>query len=405
MPTQIYYISSLNQESALDACGNHIGSIEAQGQTDGTTVTDGFMTITNCKAAFKFYTTPNSGDGDLPSNNSGQEGSATWTAKNKDITTFTNGTIGTDASGSIQEVIQALATAVFGSPESVDFFSNASAIKLSITDSFTNLLNRVNSNIENPPVVALGNAMIYNYPERFTLQYTATGSNGVSYNTSLFKNCKAVGAISGATADVDVTLDASGSIGVMTVTDLSGVTVFVLNEEVAITDPLGKTNLNVVANSLSPTDLTKYNDGSGNLTQIDYVFNSGDIGVYTQIAVSGDVSGNGALCTCRIASGGGVASIYVTTDATTAFADLEALTFTNGAGVAVGNVTIAAANPVQVAMLNGTLDDSNGTSLPFESGDTIRTMYTFNANASQLVAGTSDVAIMDHKMYMDFVIA
>ena len=131
----------------------------------------------------------------------------------------------------------------------------------------------------------------------------------------------------------------------------------------------------------------------------------GGLGGTLPIVGIGGVIGAGALCTCRIASDGSVASIYVTTDATTLFADLEALTFTNGAGVAVGNVTIAAANPVQVAMLNGTLDDSNGTSLPFESGDTIRTMYTFNANASQLVAGTNDVAIMDHKMYMDFVIA
>ena len=73
MATQTYYISSLNQESALDACGNHTGSIEAQGITDGTTVADGVMTSTECKSAFKFYTTPDSGDGNLPSKNSGKK--------------------------------------------------------------------------------------------------------------------------------------------------------------------------------------------------------------------------------------------------------------------------------------------------------------------------------------------
>lgn len=404
MATQIYYISSLNGSSALNDTGDHIGSIEAQGQTDGTTVADGVMLIADCKSAFKFYTTPNAGDGNLPSKTSGQEGSANWTAINKVSTSFTNGTIGDATTGSIQEVNQALAKSVFGSPEAVDFFSNTPEIVTSVNASFTSLLAGVNSNTSNTPVVALGNAIIYNYPERFTLQYNASGSSATSYATSLFSNCKAVGAISGAIADVEVNLSAASTIGVMSVNSKTSGT-FELNEEVSITDPDGNTDLNVVANSLSSNDLAIYNAGTGNLTQGDYVFNSGDIGVYTQIAVSGGVAGAGALCTCRIASDGSVASIYVTTDATTPFADLEALTFTNGAGVAVGDITIAAANPVQSAMLNGTLDSVSGTSLPFQSGDTIRTMYSFNANASQMVAGTSDVAIMDHKMYMDFVIA
>ncbi len=403
MATQIYYISSLNGSSALNDTGDHIGSIEAQGITDGADVNDGVMTSTECKSAFKFYTTPGSGDGNLPSKNSGQEEYANWTAINKGNTSFTNGTIGDATTGSVQEINQALATSVFGSPEAVDFFSNTPEIVTSVNASFTSLLGSVNSNTSTAPVVALGNAIIFNYPERFTLQYTATGSDAASYTTSLFSNCKAVGAISGAIADVEVNLSAAGTIGVMSVNSLTSGT-FELNEEVAITDPDGNTDLNVVANSLNNTDLAIYNAGTGTLTQT-YTFMSGDIGVYTQIAVSGGGGGAGALCTCRIASNGSVESIYVTTAATTTFADLEALTFTNGAGVAVGDVTIAAANPVQVAMLNGTLADSNGTSLPFESGDTIRTMYTFNANASQLVAGTSDVAIMNHTMYMDFVIA
>lgn len=400
-----YYISPLNQSESLGTAGAHTGSIEAAALLNGTTITNGGATLSNCLSAFKFYTTitgsENTSAALYPS---GRELDARWTAINKAITTFTNGTM----TPNVLEIKKELARSVFGNNESFDYFSNQSALDSAISTAFTTCLSGVNTNVANNPVVALGNAMMYRNPARFALKYNAAHVGTAAGGTaSIYKSCVLTGSFGSTppSAVVHVTVS-GGAVTQITLVSVSGT--FVLNEETTISDPNGHTDLSFKL-ILTSDDVTRLNTPSLNtdfsLAGVEALIGY-EHGVYTQVPVLVGETDSGARVTVRLANDHSISSIHTTTIATTPLARTNTVIFTDGAGSG-NNISISSINPIQVAMLNGTLDDSvNGTSFPFETNDVIRVKYSFSNNSQQYVAGSSStVAVMDYACYMDFVVA
>ena len=398
----VLYISGLNSSDTI-AQGQSTGSIEAQPTTNGTTISGTISTIL-AQPIFKFYTTPNAGDGNLPVQSSGQEGSSNWTAVSKVATadyTFENGPIGNAQSGNVQEVLQRLAQAIFGSNEAVDLFSNTETLTQSITSAFAKMQLDVNTNTTLTSSQQLGNALLYYQPERFTMQYTAVPSTEQGGNTSLYKSCKITGAF-GQESNVNVVLSlVEGNVTITSIEVQTSNTLFSVDEEVSITDPLGLTNLSITGR-LTSSDVTALSTGTGVLNLDGVVLTTGDVGVYTQIeAKIGSANTDGsAICTCILNLNNSIKSIYVTS-AGSEYLKTNEINFTNGAGVG-NDIKIPSINSVQTAMLNGTLDAP--TEQPLQINDTIRVLYTINQHSDQTIAGTSDTAIMEYTTYMDFVL-
>jgi hypothetical protein len=389
MPTQTWYISGLNQSDDLDEQGLFIGSVEVQPDVNCSTVNSTFHTLDKAQALFKIHTTADTTASNFPSKTSGQEGSAHFTGiATPENTAFVNGAVGEGASGDkVEEGMNNLSRAVFGHAEAFDLFSNGGALIDSFQASFTQMeTNLQTAGAGDASVsVAVANAMMYNYNSRFTLQYNAAAAaaNTLVGGVSSYKICRVTGAISGALALATVVLSAANTLTSITVTSLTSGT-FVEAEEVSITDPTGLTALSFIAASLHADDVIVLNAGTGALRNGDFT-GTGLIGVYTDIAVASSGSGAGAKCTCIINADHSVKTIYVTTiaGALTQFAKNEIVTFTNGGAVSTGNIQITSINSIGAAMLNGTLDETDGTELPMESNDTIRVKYTIPVNGSQ----------------------
>jgi hypothetical protein len=404
MATQIYYVSGLNVNSELGSPGDFTGSIQPQPSTTGTTITDGTFTgKVGAQSLFKFHTTSDANDNNYPTQY-GQTTNTNWTALPKlndsELNYFVNGSVGTgNSTGALWEGLSDLSTAVFGSSEAWDLFSNLSDIKTSYTAAFVDCLSQVESIVTNDSVAQLGNAIMFHHPERFTLQYTAEKEDSIQdLDKSEYKECLATGA-SGGSAVVDVGI--IGSISAITsITTTISNNLFVEGEEVTITDPLGKTQLQITMEALTSGDTTALNTDSGNFLPASLcTIDNAESGVYTQLEVIGSSVGTGALCTCRI-SNGGVESLYVTTVGTTSYAKNDNLFFNNGSQIA----SITSINSVQSAMLNGTLDDDvNGTELPLETLDTIRVRYSIPLNTGQQNP-SGEIVSFTSSWFMDFVV-
>jgi hypothetical protein len=407
MPSQTYYVSALNQSSTLGDQGAYTGSIEAQPSTTGTTVAGTLSS--DVGSLFKFYTTSDGNGNNYPVNDAGNESSQLWTAIEKPTTTgvFANGSLGDgNSSGALWEGLNDLSTAVFGSSEAWDLFSNLDTMKSSYSTAFAACLTALDAVNNTTPVEQLGNAMILNYPERFTLQYNAAAAtdNTLDVSTSVYKLCEARNT-DGAVALVTVSMDDASTIGSIVVTSKTSGT-FAANDEVSITDPNGKTNLQVTLAVVSSANATKLQGGSGTLdTTSGATVVAAEAGVYTQIAVSSSGGSSDALCTCKVATVSGsaaVTSLYVTTTGS-GYAKGEALTFTNGGKASSGNIAIASGNSVQAAMLNGSLDSTNGIEFPFESNDVIRVRYQIPLHGSQ-ANPAGDVVSHTSSWFMDFTV-
>lgn len=404
MPSQTYYVSALNQSSTLGDQGAYTGSIEAQPSTTGTTVAGTLSS--DVGSLFKFYTTSDGNGNNYPVNDAGNESSQLWTAIAKPTTTgvFANGSLGDgNSSGALWEGLNDLSTAVFGSSEAWDLFSNLDTMKSSYSTAFAACLTALDAVNTTTPVEQLGNAMILNYPERFTLQYNAAAAtdNTLDVSTSVYQLCEARNT-DGALALVTVSMsDATTLSSIVVNSKVSGT--FAANDEVSITDPSGQTNLQVTLAAVVTANASKLEAGSGTLdTASGATVVAAEAGVYTNIAASSS-SGSNAKCTCKVATVSGsaaVTSIYVTT-AGSGYAKGEALTFTNGGKASSGNIAIASGNSVQAAMLNGSLDSTDGTEFPFESSDVIRVRYQIPLHGSQ-ANPAGDVVSHTSSWFMDF---
>jgi mitotic spindle assembly checkpoint protein MAD2 len=396
-------VSGLNANKELDSSGDFTGSIQPQPSTTGTTIAASFKRKVDAQSLFKFYTTSDANDSNYPTKY-GQTTFTNWMALPKlaNLDYFENGDLGTgNSAGALWEGLSDLSTAVFGSSEAWDLFSNLSDIKNSYTIAFDECLSQVEDNNTTDSVTQLGNAIMFNHPERFTLQYTASVDDSIiDVDKSDYKKCLATGA-SGGSAEVDVLLLNSTTITSITTTTVSGT--FVEGEEVTITDPLGKTNLQITISNLTIVDTDALNSTSALVLDSPFTIDNAESGVYTQLSVGGSAFGSGALCSCKLIDNDEtleVESLYVTTEGTGYLKD-DSLILASSIGDIVAS--IASINSVQSAMLNGLLDSTAGTELPLESDDTIRVRYSIPLNSGQHNP-SGEIVSFTSSWFMDFVV-
>ena len=114
-------------------------------------------------------------------------------------------------------------------------------------------------------------------------------------------------------------------------------------------------------------------------------------GTYTSLTATGSNSGATCTVTSVIESASIVQSIAVTTTNGT-FSQGENVVIANGGGSGV-NITITNINPVQVALLNGTINSSSvPTKAPLEVGDKIKILYQLSTATGQINASGNSVS-------------
>ena len=157
----IYYnmvhiiLPTLNQTATLGTLATFIGA-GAPAEIGNATTLTGSISTAATGALFKFYTTPNVGDLNLPATTSDVTNS-NWTALPKVATadifiaplelggTWTPGT-STDLRTGEHEMVFKLAEAIFGNGEAGDLLSNPAAIMSSFSSSIATCAAAVNSN-------------------------------------------------------------------------------------------------------------------------------------------------------------------------------------------------------------------------------------------------------------------
>jgi hypothetical protein len=410
----IYYnmvhiiLPTLNQTAILGTIATFIGAGAPEEIGNATTLTGSIDTAAT-GALFKFYTTPNVGDTNVPATTSDVTHS-NWTALAKVATAdifiaplelggpWTPGTA-TDLRTGEHEMVFKLAEAIFGNGEAGDLLSNPAEIMLSFSDSITSCAIAVNNNNSVQATTDLINGLLYTTPQRFAMKYNSVVT-GALYTASKFIGLTAIGT-GGAIATVDVGMSASGTVSSIIVTGHTSGT-FVLDEKVSITDGYGGSDV-VITLTLTADQATKLTAGTGDFSTLVTTSASATMGTYTGVIATGTTSTATATVTVLCSSATSVLKLFVSTVSSGTFQKGEQVTFTNGGG-STHNVTIASINSVQVAALNGTLDNILGTDAPLEDGDDLSVMFKVNSHASQTNASGSVVSTT-YKARFNFVAA
>lgn len=388
----------------------------------------------NCKvtttaaigAAFLFYTTPTSGYNDYPTQDSGVAAtSANFVGKNK----VASGTflITSDGLDSLyQNFASMTAQNVFGSSESVDLFNNLATMETNYDSAISTMITALNTTTSSTEAaVEVINNLLFLAPERFTLDYKSifnTGSSTIVANEangdSVFRAMTITGPLSGQSCTADVvfskTGNTAGGIGVI----VSSITVLTTPSTAFVTGDTAIFSLDGVSfkiMSLTATQIGQLNTGSGTVTLV----SNGEFLAYDSTTTTGQCqfvgeSSNQAIPShhftgCTLADSGGpgtsgVATVILNDDTTinTIFVTTYGSGFDSTSTLSIANFDVdsngssiawsTTANSVQVAIVNGTLDDTNGTAAPFEAGDTISVNLTVNSHASQVDAAGSTIS-------------
>ena len=296
-----FYVSALNQSAPLDASGNYTGSIEVQQSVNESVA--GTIPLTDAQAGFLFRTTPETGTGNNPLYNTGLEDAANWTAVAKTVTENAITSVGDHATAPMLTVGKELAAAVFGSPEMFDLFSNGTVINTSISNAFATMNTAVQNNVTTNASKQYGNAMIRQFPERFALKYNATRASVA--NTRSVYDAAVIKGVTGV-AVAKVKFSAAGNLESIT-TNSTTTASFTLNEELSITDPTGKTGLQITIPSGSTlwtgAMLTQLNSASGTAiagfvgagVATTFVIDANEAGTFTGVVATQTGYGTGSL--------------------------------------------------------------------------------------------------------------
>lgn len=393
----LIYISSLNADDTLDQAGFFTGADIPVLPTNSTHAHGGIADAHDAQDMFKFFTTPlendansaanvsdaaNANFGVLPKVNNAiflrpEEQTAAWDNTNKH-----------DKRTALQEMNLKLASAVFGSPDAVDLFSNTIDIMTSTDASIGNCVTQVNTNIDTAPVTELFNYLIRHKAERFALSYNATVAAGTAdpSMTSVYKNVHMV-CQGGATAIVDVHMSNATTVSKIMLVSSPALILATLDESAVCghAQVYGGSEKLVVKLVLDAAWVAAINDSTvGEVTLGTSVISAtGALGIYTGLSAVGSLAGAGAIVTAAFASSSAVASIWVTTVSVTPFARDEAVTITDDAYGTT--VTLPMINSVGAAMLNGTLSDAIiGTPAPLEAGDILGCVFSIKSADGQL---------------------
>jgi hypothetical protein len=404
-------LPTLGQSQTLGTQATFIGGGSPEQIVNATTLI-GSISNAGAQALFKFYTTPNAGDADIPANTSDVTNS-NWTALPKATTAgvFVNPTAKepawspgdqNDIRTGQHEMVFKLAEAIFGSNQAGDLLSNPASIMSSFSSSVTTCVAGVNSSNSSVATTDLINGLLYTCPQRFALKYNAVVT-AAAYTASKFIGLTAVG-VGGAISEVEVTMSATGTVSSISVTGHTSGT-FVEGEKVSITDGYGGSDVNIVLTLTAnqATDLTNGNNLLTSFATFTPDSASATMGTYTYVTATGTTSGASADVTVLCNSATTVLKLFVTTAATGTFLKNEQVTFVDGGG-AGHDVTIAHINSVQAAILNGTLSDVAGTEAPLEPADNLRVIFTVNSHASQKDVSGATVATA-YKANFDFISA
>ncbi len=424
----VIQLTSLNQELELDYVALQQGAANPVPVTNATAIRGILGDLAALYAAVQFYTTADGDFGvirDTPLTTSTPEwnfGTISNTGVATLFQTASNTGLKNDGSAATawspnqtdpdkdkdlrtayHENIQKLSMAVFGSPQMVELFSDSHTIMLDIAYQIDVAMNNVNTSIDDQVVGEWMNSLILNYPERFALEYnnvvTVPPTPGMSY----FVGLKAIGSVSTTNATVNIIMSAPNIVGSVIVTNAGAN--FMDQETVIISDPYGGSNLHItltltsaIAYDLNNTESGAFNAAIALLTGVagagvfDTIQSTDNM--YTGLTTGG---ATGATISAVYNDAGDVLSLWVTSPGS-GFVMKDIVTITGVAHVDVPATVITLAgcgnnlygiNPVQTAMLNGTLsvetapDSGFGTPAPIELGDEIATYFTINSNSAQ----------------------
>jgi hypothetical protein len=391
--------------------------------------------------SFQFYTTSNSGFSNYQlsflSNFTGISTSSTSVT----FELLTNG-----RSTLFSNFVQVASRGVFGSSQLGSLFNNSDDMSTnynSVIDTFENNLNTLTSQSIASSVEAINNLIISN-PERFMLKYKSKVSNSItSANSvnppSLFRNVTITNGT--VTRAANVTFSISGN--TTNTTQISNVTLldsgpsggtFDSSEQVIFTDTTAGINCSFQILSLNSTQQGELNGSGYTFTLV----NSGLFAVYSNVDINtnkgqfqfnnnnssnssipgnvftgcnlSDVNsiGSGGVCTVILNSAAtfsgsnpgtnAITSIYIeTVGSSYTVGSLFKISNFNGSDdiewEATDSTASQYANPVQVGIVNGTLDDSSTpTSAPFESGDKLSTNFLISNNPSQVDSNNNSIS-------------
>jgi len=415
-----FYVSALNQSAALNAAGEYTGSIEVQQSVNESVA--GTISLTDAQEGFLFRTTPETGTGNNPLYNTGLEDAQNWTAVAKTVTSNAITSVGDDHTAPMLTVEKELAAAVFGSPELFDLFSNGTVINTSISNAFATMNTAVQNNVTTNASKQYGNAMIRQFPERFALKYNATRAS-VANTRSVYD----AAVIKGVTGVAVAKVIFSTATNLVSITPISTTTnTFTLGEELSITDPTGKTSLQITVpsgstlwtstmltqlNSASGTTVIANASGPGSSTAFVIEPNTNIPGTFTGVTVtqSGSGTGTGALCTMKIdTTTSAITSLFVTTSGANYVKNILT-TFTNTDTTPVvwtipaTTSSVVGTNSVQAAILNGNTDSAD-IEFPTQAGDVLRVMFTITPFSTQTVANSSAFAVMTYKANINYTV-
>ena len=434
-------LNSLGQ-SGTGPHANFSGSLSTLEGVNGVAVTGSSNCVVTTPAAigaaFLFYTTPTSGYNDYPTQDSGVAAtSANFVGKNKVASgTFSITNAGLDSL--YQNFASMAAQNVFGSTESIDLFNNLATMETNYDSAISTMVTALNSTTSSTQAsVELVNNLLHLAPSRFTLDYNSsfnTGSSTIVANEangdSVFRSMTITGPLSGQSCTADVVFSETGStagVGGVTVSSITILsapsTDFVENDTVIFSSD----GVAFKTMSLTSTQVSELNGGSGTLTLV----SSGEFLAYNSTTTTGQLqfvgeSSNQAIpahhftgCTLADLTGSGtsgVATVILNTDTTvnTIFVTSYGSGFDSTSTLNIANFDVASngasirwsatANPVQVAIANGTLDNTAGTAAPFEANDTISVNLTVNSHASQVDA-TGNTILFSQVNSVAFVVA
>tara|TARA_B110000305_G_scaffold106669_2_gene119968 strand:- start:1933 stop:2859 length:927 start_codon:yes stop_codon:yes gene_type:complete len=270
MATPIYYVSNLNQDVNNTSAGLFTGAVASQPSTSGTDFTaanstNGTVSLTDLAEFFMIKTTAaESGDTDATSNVTG-------------VAKVAQGSLASGGSGFANPTLTTgrpvylgvLASAVFGSAQSTDFFSNADAIMDGFETAMGTMRTNLNDSTNGSASEELYNAMLLNYPSRFSLAHGSTVSGG---STGVHSSVTATGSSSSATCVVEVELDAANSVARITRTAAASGT-FTTSDNLTIANG-GGTGVDVTITGLNSIQVAILNNSLTSNTALP--FEAGD---------------------------------------------------------------------------------------------------------------------------------
>lgn len=401
---------ALNQNMTLATMAEATGALPSVPVTNATTINGIVGPLVDVQNAFLFYTTADI-DANFPANIS-DVGHANFSVLPKVATTpiFTTAAVqtgawvpadvanGDDLRTAYHEVNQKLASAVFGSEQAVDYFSNTQDLMVNTADVITEAVLAINDDVTTGVVREMFNYLLNKFPERFQLKHNASITGASLESASKFLNLTLIGA-NGGRATVNVELTAADTVSVINNTVvLSDAALFAENESVEISDSYGGSNVDIkflltaaLASALSSETGVDAAFATA-LEDPDFfasVTATAPIGWYTGLIAVGSAQSSEAEVSIVYDATGeagatAIASMFVTSISSSGKSGPSTPFDSSDSVTVADHLSISSINSIQIGMLNGTLNDPAGTPAPLYEHDKIATFIIINSHADQM---------------------